>query len=137
MTKSNQLRIIISIFTIIFIVFFVYYYYYDNFESGNLSLRIPIEEAKARRFGLIIDGRTPKEREILGYYPNSIPISPERVKEEVPLLISNKNTWILIYCNTGNNAANAANAAHILYKMGYRNVRYINESYLSLMPGSS
>lgn len=134
MTKSNQLRIIISIFTIIFIVFFVYYYYYDNFESGNSSLRIPIEEAKARRFGLIIDGRTPKEREILGYYPNSIPISPERVKEEVPLLISNKNTWILIYCNTGNNAANAA---HILYKMGYRNVRYINESYLSLMPGSS
>ncbi len=134
MVKSNQLNMIITITVIIIAVFLIYFYYADDFKSQGPLLRISVGEAKARRFGLIIDGRTPKEREILGYYPNSIPISPQRVKQEVPLLISNKDTWILIYCNTGNNAANAA---RILYKMGYKNVRYINESYLSLMPGSS
>jgi rhodanese-related sulfurtransferase len=134
MVKSNQLNMIITITVIIIAVFLIYFYYADDFKSQGPLLRISVGEAKARRFGLIIDGRTPKERELLGYYPNSIPISPQRVKQEVPLLISNKNTWILIYSNTGNNAANAA---RILYEMGYKNVRYINESYLSLMPGSS
>ena len=97
------------------------------------SLKISVGEAKARRFGLIIDVRTPKERELLGYYPNSIPISPDTLSQQVPLDISNKNTWILVYSN-GDNRAPAA--AEILYRMGYPNVRYIKETYLSLMPGS-
>ena len=32
------------------------------------SLKISISEARSRRFGLIIDVRTPKERDQLGYY---------------------------------------------------------------------
>ena len=103
-------------------------------KYNQSSLRIGIPEARARRFGLIIDVRTPQERQQLGYYPNSIPISLERLRQEVPLDISNKNTWILVYCNTGRRAQMAA---EILYKMGYPNVRYIDKSYLSLMPGSS
>ncbi len=126
-----KLEIVLSIVIIIAIIYTIYII--SQQPNTGPSLRISIEEAKSRRFGLIIDGRSQKDRELLGYYPNSIPISPQRVKQEVPLLIPNKNTWILIYCNTGNNAANAA---AMLYRMGYHNVRYINESYLSLMPGS-
>lgn len=135
MAKTNHLGGIISISTIILIIFFVYYYYYDNFESGGGPLlKISVGEAKARRFGLIIDVRTPKERELLGYYPNSIPISPQRLQQQIPLDISSKGTWILVYSNGD---SRAEQAAKILYRMGYRNVRYIKETYLSLMPGSS
>jgi len=97
------------------------------------SLQIGIPEAKARRFGLIIDVRTPEQRSYLGYYPNSIPISLEKLKSEVPLDISNKKTWILVYSNGDQKAQIAAEK---LFKQGYPNVRYIQETYLSLMPGS-
>jgi rhodanese-related sulfurtransferase len=134
MVKTNQLYILILIATIILITFLLHFYYTDNFQSGSPLLRISINEAKARRFGLIIDVRTPKERELLGFYPNSIPISLQRLHQQVPLDISNKNTWILVYSNEDNRAEQAAKR---LYGMGYNNVRYIKETYLSLMPGSS
>jgi rhodanese-related sulfurtransferase len=123
---------ILTIIVIIILMYLIYMAIPANYNQP--SLRIGIPEARSRRFGLIIDVRTPKERDQLGYYPNSIPISLEQLRSEVPLDISNKNTWILVYCNTGHRAQMAA---EILYNMGYRNVRYINESYLSLMPGSS
>lgn len=133
MVKSSKLHLIVSLSVLILIIYFIYYYYDSSYSTTNSSLRISDAEARSRRFGLIIDVRTPKERELLGYYPNSIPISQERIQKEVPLDISSKTTWILVYSNGDNRAANAA---QILYGMGYRNVRYINETYLSLMPGS-
>jgi rhodanese-related sulfurtransferase len=96
-------------------------------------LRIPLVEARSRRFGFIIDVRTPQQRDRLGYYPNSVPISMERLEKEVPLDISNKNTWILVYSN-GDDKARVA--AEKLYEMGYPNVRYITQTFLSLLPGS-
>jgi len=99
------------------------------------ALRISVAEARARRFGLIVDVRTPRQRDLLGYYPNSIPISVEHLKQEVPLDISNKNTWILVY-GAGLGDDTARYAAETLRRMGYPNTRYITESYLSLMPGS-
>jgi rhodanese-related sulfurtransferase len=96
-------------------------------------LRIPLDEARSRRFGFIIDVRTPQQRDRLGYYPNSVPISMERLEKEVPLDISNKNTWILVYSN-GDDKARVA--AEKLYEMGYPNVRYITQTFLSLLPGS-
>jgi rhodanese-related sulfurtransferase len=133
MIKANKFSLILSIISLVVLTYVIFDYHNKTLPSKT-PLKISVEEAKSRRFGLIIDGRTQEEREKLGYYPNSIPISLQRVKQEVPLLNSNKNTWILIYCNTGSRAAEAAN---MLYRMGYKNVRYINESYLSLMPGSS
>jgi rhodanese-related sulfurtransferase len=132
MAKSSQLGSVLTVAVLLLIVYLLYTYYSSPTHKES-SLRISIEEAKARRFGLIIDVRTPKERELLGFYPNSIPISLQRLHQEVPLDISSKDTWILVYCNTG---SRAAQAAEILYEMGYHNVRYINKSYLSLMPGS-
>ena len=110
-------------------------YIFNDKPTNSIPLLISVSEARSRRFGLIIDIRTQKERETLGYYPNSIPIALETIQSEVPLDISNKNTWILVYSQEG--GVKARLAAETLYRMGYPNVRYIHTSYLSLMPGSS
>ena len=86
-------------------------------------LKISVSEARSRRFGMIFDARTLKERDNLGYYPNSIPVE---LNTNIP-----KNTWILVY--SGDNRA--LNAAEALHKLGYVNVRYITEPYMKLMPG--
>ena len=122
----------VIIITIVIIIVTVLLY--PNQGVSSNSLKISVSEARSRRFGMIFDARTLKERDVLGYYPNSIPISAQRLQQEVPLDISSKNTWILVYSNNDNRAVVAA---EILYKMGYKNVRYIKETYLSLMPGSS
>jgi rhodanese-related sulfurtransferase len=100
----------------------------------DVSLQISTGEARSRRFGLILDMRNAREREELGYYPNSIPVSLDRLSSEVPFLNSNRATSIMVYSN-GDSRAKVA--AHALYQMGYRNVRYITTSYLALMPGST
>jgi phage shock protein E len=131
MAKSFRVGPILTILVLVVIIYTVYVNSID--DQAQPLLKIGIPEAKSRRFGLIIDVRTPKEREQLGYYPNSIPISVQTLEQQVPLDIANKNTWILVYCNSGQRSKQAA---EILYRMGYKNVRYITESYLSLMPGS-
>jgi rhodanese-related sulfurtransferase len=133
MAKSNSLGYVLTI-AIFIIVVFVIYNLMEESQNKTPYLEIGVPEARSRRFGLIIDVRTPKERELLGYYPNSIPIQIQHLGKQVPYDISNKNTWILVYSNADDRAKIGAN---ILYKLGYPNVRYINESYLSLLPGSS
>ena len=125
---------LLSLLVVIVIATVVYYQVGLSVHRAS-PLRISVAEARSRRFGLIIDLRTPSQRDHLGYYPNSIPISLDRLETEVPLDISNKKTWILVYAMGGNDTR-AHLAAEKLYKMGYPNVRYITESYLSLMPGS-
>jgi rhodanese-related sulfurtransferase len=123
---------------IIFVVFYLVYAGYDelsyhvNNVVGNDS-RLTAKEARYRRFGLIIDVRTPEERERMGYYPNSIPVSFDKLKVEVPFLNSNRKTTIMVYSNGD---GKAAKAAAILQNMGYQHVNYIDETFLSLLPGS-
>lgn len=116
----------------------ILYVVYSNINSlQSPTLEIPVKEARSKRFRLVIDVRSPKEREELGYYPNSIPIAVDQLKSDVPFLIGSGlqslQSPILIYCNSGHRAQLAA---EILYNMGYKQVRYISTSYLSLMPGS-
>lgn len=102
------------------------------------SLEIPTEEARHAHFNLIIDVRTPKEREELGFYPNSIPIAIQDLLKDVPFLIgsglSSKNASIMIYSN-GDRRAQAA--AQLLYEHGYHHVRYLATTYDHLLPGRS
>lgn len=130
MRKLNTLLLAL----VLIIVPMVVYYSMDQIAILKPSLALSIPEARARRFGLIIDVRSPKEREELGFYPNSIPISLDRLQKEVPMDISSKDTSILVYSN-GDYRSNKA--ANILYNMGYHKVRYISKPYLALMPGSS
>lgn len=134
-----MLRLLTLLFFAI-IVYLVYTYVIKSTHQQS-SLLIDIPRAKAQRFGLILDVRTAKEREELGYYPNSIPVSMNELQTEVPFLLgtkpndlSEKKTNILIYSTPGDRRAESA--AEILYQMGYRNVRYINQSFLRLLPGS-
>ena len=133
MVKSTYIGLLLGNLFFLIIVYLIYIFIIQPKNTGPM-LNIGVAEARARRFGLIIDVRTPKEREMLGFYPDSIPISLDSLNMEVPLDISNKNTYILIYSNGD---SRAAKAAEILYKMGYRNVKYITETYLSLLPGST
>jgi rhodanese-related sulfurtransferase len=132
MATKSKLGSVLTVALIVLGVVLVYSYMTQP-KIKTKSLLIDIPEAKARRFGLIIDVRTPKERQLSGFYPNSIPMSIDTIQREVPMDITNKNAWILVYCNTG---ARAKVAAEALFRAGYPNVRYINKSYLSLMPGS-
>ena len=121
------------------IIGIILYAVYTNMNSLHQqpSLEIPVEEARSKRYRLVIDVRTPKEREELGYYPNSIPIAVDQLKSDVPFLIGSGlqslQSPILVYCNGGRRAQLAA---EILYHLGYTRVRYISTSYLSLLPGS-
>ncbi len=120
---------------ILIIIFLLIILYLVNNNYGlrqKLNLKIHKNEAKSRRFGLIIDVRTLKEREYQGYYPNSIPISIDKLRYEVPLDISSKDTSILVYSN-GDKRAQIA--SEILYNMGYHNVKYIDVPYTDLLPG--
>lgn len=129
MAKSNILGSVLST-AILFIIIYLVYNYCIRTPHTTLFLNISAAEARARRFGLIIDARTLSERELLGYYPNSIILN--RLEEQNPLDIP-KNTWILVYSN-GYSDHRARITSEILYKKGYKNVRHISETYLSLMP---
>ena len=121
---------------VILIVILVLCYLYmpsDHTVYQMPSLRISVEEARMKRFGLIIDVRSPKERSELGYLPLSIPISLGSLEKEIPIDISNKNTPILIYSNGD---TRAEKAAIMVYRMGYHRVSYIDGTYLQLLPGS-
>jgi len=124
-----------SVLTIVILVVLGYVIYstYNQQLKKFVNLKISAEQARNHRFGLIIDTRTPKERELLGFLPNSIPISINTLSKDVPLAISNRNTWILVYSNGDNRAQMGAEQ---LYRMGYPNVRYIVQNYNALMPGS-
>ena len=96
-------------------------------------LRVSVDEARARRYGRIFDVRTPMERDRLGYLPHSLPLSLENLEKGIRPDVS-LPTSILIYSN---NDDRAARAAHILSRMGYSNVQYLQETYASLLPGAA
>jgi len=122
---------ILSICIILIIVYLVYNYN-DPLLINHASLEIPVNEARMRRFGLIIDVRTPDERSQLGFFPNSVPIQMDKLQNEIKIYSSNKKTTILVYSNADHRAKSAAES---LYHMGYYNTRYITKAYTSLLPG--
>jgi rhodanese-related sulfurtransferase len=132
MAKRASIGFVLLI--VLIVVIAIYSVSRSSTRAPDVSLQISTGEARSRRFGLILDMRNAREREELGYYPNSIPVSLDRLSSEVPFLNSNRAVSIMVYSN-GDNRAKVA--AHALYQMGYRNVRYITTSYLALMPGST
>jgi rhodanese-related sulfurtransferase len=103
------------------------------------SLHLSAEQARRQRFALILDARTPRDREEGGFYPNSIPVDPATVQDEVPFLLGQRPTDrtpratpILVYSQAGD--GKAKQVAETLYTMGYTGVRYLTESYVSLLP---
>jgi len=123
--------LIVAIIAIVAFVSYIVYFHTQLLTYNIPNLIIPINQARAKRFNLILDVRTEKEREELGYYPNSIPLSIHKLNK-IKSLTTNMNTSILVYSNGDQVAEQAAKQ---IYTMGYHNVRYITTSYLYLLPG--
>jgi phage shock protein E len=102
--------------------------------SVNSPYRISSEEAKKRianrEIDLILDVRTKKERETLGYYPKDIWIPAANLEKEIPPRFPDKHMRVLIYCNTGHRARLATDK---LRAMGYSQVFYISSGWKNLV----
>jgi phage shock protein E len=123
--------IIISILILLLVILFsraAYLYATDSIH------RISSQEAKRRiqanKFDVILDVRTNLERSTLGFYPGSTHIPSADIEQMMPNLYPNKQTRILIYCNTGHRARMATDKLHAL---GYTNAVYISSGYSSIM----
>lgn len=91
--------------------------------------------ARRQRFALILDLRTPKDRETLGFYPNSIPVDPSRLTEEVAYLLGHRQpgpSSLLVYSAEGD--GRAEKAAHHLYQAGFTGARFLKGSYVDMLP---
>lgn len=106
------------------------YFLYKYAMTG--AAYISAEDAKKKlvnnEIDIVLDVRTNMEYN-LGHYPNAkhIPITllKERAVNELPDRLSH----ILVYCNTGQRARKAS---EILMGLGYKNVRYIAGTYITL-----
>lgn len=76
----------------------------------------------------IIDVRTSEEYET-SHYPNSINIPVHMITGETTKEL-NKDSTLLIYCNTGQRARYAVNK---FKKLGFKNVFYIETGYETLL----
>lgn len=108
---------------------------YTLYGSATLypSLRVTPQEARARRYGRIFDVRSPMERDRLGYFPHSLPLSMENLEKGIPLDLP-LTAHILVYSNGDDRAQRAAEQ---ISRMGYPHVRYLQETYQALMPGAT
>ncbi len=103
--------------------------------SVNSPYRISSEEAKRRiaahEVDLILDVRTKKERDTLGFFqnPKEIWIPAANIETEVPPRFPDKHMRIFVYCNTGHRARLATDK---LRELGYTQVYYVSSGYKSL-----
>lgn len=125
--KVNTTYILVSIG----LVALVYYLYTLAVNSLH---RISSLEAKQRiqqgKFDVILDVRTDLEVQTLGFYPGSVHIPSPEIQSKVPVKYPNKETRILVYCNTGHRARLATDMLHTL---GYKNTVYISSGYKSIV----
>jgi len=125
----SQSMIILSVIVAISVIV---YTLYESATSITPSLRVTPQEARARRYGRIFDVRSPMERDRLGYFPHSLPLSMENMEKGIPLDVP-MTTHILVYSNGDDRAQRAAEQ---ISRMGYPHVRYLQETYQALMPGA-
>jgi phage shock protein E len=121
----------LSIIMALLVGVIIYNYLQLQSSSSPNSMLINPQEAKARRFGLILDVRTQHERELYGYYPNSVVIPFEELTSQSVSDLVSKDTSILIYCKKGRRAGQAA---LMLKSWGFKNVKYIDQPYNYMMP---
>lgn len=131
MAKGFYNRTIIWSLVILALISLVYFsYQYAVSSKYRISSEKAKELIKDKKIDIILDVRTDIERNTLGYYPGSVHIQSadleQRMKNEYP----NKESRIIIYCNTGHRARNAADKLH---ELGYKNAMYISSTYRSLM----
>jgi phage shock protein E len=110
------------------LVFTVVLYY--TFRSPYL---VTSQQAKKliqqQKIDVVLDVRTKLEYN-LGHYPEAVHIPTANLAEQVETIIPDKETSILVYCNTGQRSRWATD---LLRSKGYKNVRYITGPYWTLL----
>ena len=111
---------------IVVIVYLVYRYAINGF------LYISADEARAKiaakEIDVLVDVRTNMEYG-LGHAPGALHLPTGEIEQKASSVLPDKTARILVYCNTGQRARDASEK---LYGLGYKNVRYISGTYLSL-----
>jgi rhodanese-related sulfurtransferase len=108
------------------IAFVIYYTFSSPYKITSEKAKRLLSEGK---IDLVLDVRTKMEYD-LGHYPEALHIPTATLSEQVETMIPEKETSILIYCNTGQRSRWATD---VLKKKGYKNVLYITEPYWSLL----
>jgi rhodanese-related sulfurtransferase len=132
---------------IIIILIYAYYKLENNYQRCNIGkrklkvntnifddikLKIGIDQAKNmiknREFDYIIDVR-PDKSWIMGHHVDAIHIELSRLESILPNKILNKRNKILVYANSSQIAENSSN---IIKKLGYKNVKFIENKFTDL-----
>ena len=121
--------IFFSLVFAIALIVFAYGYMYSVSSPYYVSATEGKSGIAQKRYNVVLDVRTPIERAVLGHYPGSIHIPVSELRDRIGREIPDKNTSILIYCNTGQRARKAA---ELLHTLGYKNARYIATSHILL-----
>ncbi len=128
------MKVDINITAIIILIIFIggaYGFYRYAMDS---QYRISADTAKKlladKQFDVVLDVRTLLERNTMGSYPGSVHIPSQELTKKVYMMFPNKETRILVYCNTGQRARAAT---EILQGMGYTNTVYIASGHRSIM----
>jgi rhodanese-related sulfurtransferase len=129
-----MIKTTVVLFLIILLCIILFNNIFHKANTDMEYLLISPEEAKSRRFGLILDVRTRSEREQYGYYPNSVNIPIDELTEQSITSLVSKDTTILVYCKKG---IRASKAVRMLKKWGFKQVNYINQYYYTMMPGNT
>lgn len=110
------------------LVFTIILYY--TYKSPYL---VSAEEAKKmiqqKQVDIVLDVRSKIEYN-LGHYPEALHIPTPNLTDSVETFIPDKNTRILVYCNTGQRSRYATD---LLRAKGYKNVKYISGPYWTLL----
>lgn len=114
------LALVVSIFGYI-----AYYTFYSPYVISSEDAKQLISQNK---IDVVLDVRTRMEYN-LGHYPEALHIPTAVLNEQVETMIPNKNSRILVYCNTGQRARYATD---LLRAKGYKNVKYITGTYTTL-----
>ena len=131
--RVRTLPILLLLAVLAIVAYRLYVSDFDLFQTHSLAIRPA--EARRQRFTLLLDLRPPKDRERHGFYPNSISVDPSRLLEEVPYLLGDRRpspVAILVYSSEGD--GRASQVAQLLYRKGYTGVRYLEGSYVDMLP---
>lgn len=124
--RISKVGFVIIAITSLVIAMVTYYTFSSPLWISADDAKKGISEGK---FRTILDVRTDTEYN-LGHYPEAVHIPTTKLMEELESKLPNKESSILIYCNTGQRSRYAAD---LLKAKGYKDVRYISGPYWSLL----
>ncbi len=118
-----------AFFTVATVLVLVGLYHYTFSSPWRVTPEVAKMLLDAKKIDLVLDVRTPLERETLGKYPGSSHIPSGELNKVVLDRVRDRGTVILVYCNTGQRARHAV---EVLRELRYKHVMYIAGSWKSI-----